>query len=281
MNAIGLLRQQHRAVEALFDRLGVPGELTITAEDDTMAAAFEPTTAEDFEEDPEEASLDPNDPTLAAGWQALPPPHGSKAEAVLVHRARRHEPAHARSADEHVPPPNPDDSAGRVASPAARHNLAERRQFDDDRQALFDDLAGLLIAHSTVEEQIFYPAARSEQTDDLLFEAIEDHASARRLIDELRRMKHTDPGWHDKLSLLREKVDNHVHDEETELFPNVEEELGPQRLQELGRLIEARYRTLMAVRSGPTGEGRPVSAEVPTQVRPPSGAGRGAARRLR
>jgi hemerythrin superfamily protein len=375
MNAIELLKKQHRDVEAMFDRLGVPGDPADDLEDEEVVAvaAFQhadghtETTEEadsrfrdegggsamdvsaseyrgttkgrdkptqgvgmasapvkvgdgevgrastllntgraraeeqpqrsDYEDDPRDVTLDPHDDRLAASWQDVPMAHGSKLEALTARSAGLHDSPNLGSASEHAghgqsrddadqhdqddrgmrdgksrtvesahASPRPvDDSAGRRASPASRQNLSDRRPFGDDRQALFDQLASALIAHATVEEQIFYPAARSDQTDDLLYEAIEEHASVRRLIEELRRMRHSDVGFGDKLALLREKVDNHVHDEETELFPNVIEELGVERLMELGRLIDSRYRTLTGAGAA---QGRPVSAEEPVTVEP-------------
>lgn len=373
MNAIELLKQQHREVDALFDQLGVPGEPgqedpadgedevavgsflhpdghTETTEEadsrfrdeggasamDASAGEYDGTTRgrdkptqgvgmasvpqtaqldgtrgteigrastllntgrassqhqdqrEDYEEDPSEVVLDPRDDRLAASWQDLPMAHGSKVEAMTSRAAGLHDSPNVGSPGEHVAhdqseddadqhavddtglrtgPRGLDDAAGRIASPAARTGNGEPQQFQDDRQAIFDRLAEALIAHSTVEEQIFYPAARSSQTDDLLYEAVEEHASVRRLIDELKRMRHGDKAFQDKLSLLREKVDNHVHDEETELFPNVIEELGAERLEELGRLIEARFRTLSS--NGPV-RSRPVSSEESAQKSSPA-----------
>ena len=44
--------------------------------------------------------------------------------------------------------------------------------------------------HTTIEEEIFYPEARKATKDnDLLDEAVVEHASAKRLIEEIQSME--------------------------------------------------------------------------------------------
>ncbi len=272
MNAIELLKSQHRAIDILFARLGAPGEPVELADTviPAVAASQHPDGRTETMQDADDRFRDEGG---ASAMDASAAEYGAA--------TKGHDPGTEGIDMESAPAALRDDSAGRCASPAVPRAPVPHRQFDDSRQGSFDELAKLLVAHATVEEQIFYPAVRSEQTDDLLFEAIEEHASVRRLIDELRRMRHTDKDWDDKFLLLREKVANHVRDEETELFPNVEEVLGSQRLQELGGLIERRYWTLLGVRLEPHGRESAPNAEAPKQARQPTGTEVDSARRLR
>ena len=61
--------------------------------------------------------------------------------------------------------------------------LADAQADGEERQALAEEICAMLTVHATVEEEIFYPAAReAEVDDDLLNEAEVEHASAKDLI---------------------------------------------------------------------------------------------------
>src|SRR5205085_1523286 len=72
------------------------------------------------------------------------------------------------------------------------------RQFEDaedqqTKKALVDQALTELTVHTQLEEEIFYPAVRSEgDTGDLIDEAEEEHHVAEMLIEELRRMRPSD-----------------------------------------------------------------------------------------
>lgn len=112
----------------------------------------------------------------------------------------------------------------------------------DARQECFARLADLLDAHSEIEEQMFYPAARDE-SDDLVAKSLEAHAEVKTLCDDMRMLDCDDPVFGAKLSLLREHIESHVKEEEFELFPETERTLGEDRLQELGQLMAEKFRT--------------------------------------
>ena len=58
-----------------------------------------------------------------------------------------------------------------------------------ERQALAEQICDMLTVHATIEEEIFYPAARELVVDsDLLDEAEVEHASAKDLIAQIKAM---------------------------------------------------------------------------------------------
>jgi hemerythrin-like domain-containing protein len=111
------------------------------------------------------------------------------------------------------------------------------------RQACFVQLADLIDAHTEVEEQMFYPVARGDESADLVDKSLEAHAEITRLCDDMRMLDGDDPVFDAKLSLLREHVESHVKEEEFELFPECERYLSEDRLQELGQLMAEKFRT--------------------------------------
>ena len=67
--------------------------------------------------------------------------------------------------------------------------LADAEADGEERQALAEQICAMLTVHATVEEEIFYPAAREAEVDsDLLDEAEVEHASAKDLIAQIQGM---------------------------------------------------------------------------------------------
>src|SRR5687767_4610618 len=67
----------------------------------------------------------------------------------------------------------------------------EKASDDEDKEALFEEIADKLAVHTKIEEQLFYPAVREKKTEDMLLEAYVEHTSAKRLLAD---MLEADPG---------------------------------------------------------------------------------------
>ncbi|MGA9770512.1 MAG: hemerythrin domain-containing protein [Blastocatellia bacterium] len=118
-----------------------------------------------------------------------------------------------------------------------------------DRSAkdLFNQLNQALTLHTQIEEQIFYPALKQhEETKDLIPEAVEEHQEVKDILAEMTTLSPADDEFMDKLTELREGVDHHVEEEETEMFPKAEKTLGQSRLEELGRQLNEMKQTRSA-----------------------------------
>lgn len=77
-----------------------------------------------------------------------------------------------------------------------------------------------LTVHSTLEEEIFYPALREAIDDeDLMNEAAVEHETARMLIDQLENMGPDDPNYFATFTVLGEYVRHHIKEEQAEMFP--------------------------------------------------------------
>lgn len=93
---------------------------------------------------------------------------------------------------------------------------------DAEKQAIAAEICLQLTVHATVEEEIFYPAAREALGDDedLIDEAEVEHASAKDLIAQLLDSEPGDDALYDaKVKVLGEYIDHHVAEEENEIFP--------------------------------------------------------------
>ena len=114
-----------------------------------------------------------------------------------------------------------------------------------ERRELFIMIADRLSAHATIEELYFYPAAKSEKTQDKLVEAVEEHLAVKRLIADLLDMEPSDENFTAKMKVLRESVDHHVEEEEGDLFPKTKKLLDADQLLALGVQMKAEFDELM------------------------------------
>jgi hypothetical protein len=71
-----------------------------------------------------------------------------------------------------------------------------------------------LIVHSTIEEEIFYPAIRGKVEDDLLDESYVEHDGAKLLIAEIMDGRPDDDFYDAKVTVLSEMIQHHVKEEE-------------------------------------------------------------------
>jgi len=98
--------------------------------------------------------------------------------------------------------------------------LAKKEAPGDQRQSLAQAICAMLKAHTTIEEEIFYPAARAAGIEaDLLDEADVEHASAKDLIAQIEAASPDDDHYDAKVKVLGEYITHHVVEEHTEMFP--------------------------------------------------------------
>jgi hypothetical protein len=98
--------------------------------------------------------------------------------------------------------------------------LAKKEAPGDQRQSLAQAICAMLKAHTTIEEEIFYPASRRAGIDaDLLDEADIEHASAKELIAQIESGNPGDDHYDAKVKVLGEYITHHVVEEHTEMFP--------------------------------------------------------------
>ena len=102
-----------------------------------------------------------------------------------------------------------------------------------------------LTVHASIEEEIFYPAAREvEDAESLLNEAEVEHNTAKDLIATLDSMDASDPMFSATFTVLSEYIKHHVKEEEGELFPKVKK--SDLDLDALGQELAAQADELMS-----------------------------------
>jgi hypothetical protein len=115
------------------------------------------------------------------------------------------------------------------------------------KEKLVEQICNELIIHTTIEEEIFYPACRGEDVEeDKLDEAQVEHDGAKVLINDLLQSGASSPMYDAKLTVLSEYIKHHVKEEEQPgkgLF--AEAKRKGVDVNELGARIKARKLELM------------------------------------
>ena len=101
----------------------------------------------------------------------------------------------------------------------------EKLKDQDDEQSkrdLVEQACAELKVHTTIEEEIFYPAAREALDEgDLVAEALVEHASAKELIAKLEGMDADGEEYDATFTVLGEYVNHHIEEEQGEIFPKM------------------------------------------------------------
>jgi hemerythrin-like domain-containing protein len=125
----------------------------------------------------------------------------------------------------------------------------EKAKDTGRKAALVQKICGALKAHTTVEEEIFYPAVREAIDDDALMdEADVEHATAKELIAQLEAGHPGDDHYDAKVIVLGEYIRHHVKEEQGEIFPKARK--AKIDLKDLGFRIQARKAELMPEETG-------------------------------
>ena len=122
----------------------------------------------------------------------------------------------------------------------------ELKDSDKKRRAeLAEKICLALKVHAEIEEEIFYPRAReATKDDDLIDEAIVEHATVKNLISEIEGMEVGEELFDAKVRVLGEMVKRHIREEEEELFPELQS--AKMDLDEVGKELAERKEELMS-----------------------------------
>jgi len=108
----------------------------------------------------------------------------------------------------------------RVANLFAEFDALKENGSDEAKSALVVQICEELTVHTIIEEELFYPAVRQAiEDDDLMDEALVEHAGAKELIAQLQAAHPDDDLYDAKVTVLGEQIDHHVEEEEGSMFP--------------------------------------------------------------
>lgn len=107
------------------------------------------------------------------------------------------------------------------------------------KRQIVDRIIQELSVHAAIEEQVFYPVARTTvpDTEDIALESLEEHHVVKWLLADLVDMDPAQERFDAKVTVLIENVRHHVEEEENEFFPMVRKALGRNELADLGETL--------------------------------------------
>ncbi|MNK87515.1 DNA nickase [compost metagenome] len=122
------------------------------------------------------------------------------------------------------------------------------------RTELVGKLEMEIMIHTRLEEEILYPAykkAGGKEQEVMYYEAKEEHRTVDSLV--LPDLKTTDPAsveFSGRAKVVKELLEHHIEEEETEMFPQARKLLGKAELDELGKQMESMKASLKKELSG-------------------------------
>lgn len=106
------------------------------------------------------------------------------------------------------------------------------------REQTFLQLKEDLLAHSKVEEAVFYAAVKGNKNiKENILEALNEHHIIELLVAELDSMPKDSEHWKAKFTFLRETVEHHVKEEESEMFEKARKLINQDEAEGLGELM--------------------------------------------
>ena len=126
-------------------------------------------------------------------------------------------------------------------------NAFEKTRNAAKKQDLAARICKALTVHTTIEEEIFYPAFLEATEDkDTHHEAEVEHAGAKNLIAQIKKSGPDDDYFNSKVKVLSEMIKHHVKEEEQRGGMFAEAKQSHMDLAAIGQQLAARKKQLMA-----------------------------------
>lgn len=120
----------------------------------------------------------------------------------------------------------------------------ERARSVSVKRRLVDTICQELTVHTTLEEEVFYPAFKAALKDkELVPEARVEHASVKSLIEQVQGKEPDGEDFDAKVKVMGEFVKHHVKEEQNQMFPKARN--AKLDLVELGERMAQRKLELM------------------------------------
>jgi hemerythrin superfamily protein len=132
------------------------------------------------------------------------------------------------------------------------------------KERLCREISDQLAVHAEIEEKLFYPEAKQENTEELLRESVEEHLAMKRILADLIEKGTDDDQFEARMKVLQEQVEHHVEEEEKELFPKVRKSCSKEELEDLGTRMEAMAEELKE--EGEPSKGIPGQTDSPAPI---------------
>jgi len=100
----------------------------------------------------------------------------------------------------------------------------ERAEKEDEQRTLCEQVVDELRTHTRIEEEVLYPYLREATAREDLFQVASiEHETAKELLEQLPKEELGSPRFKAVVRVLSDYVEHHVQEEESEIFPQIEE----------------------------------------------------------
>ena len=124
-----------------------------------------------------------------------------------------------------------------------------------ERERLVSEIERVVKTHSQIEEEVFYPAfknaAAKSDAEDMFYESMEEHHLVDIELPSLKAANPKSPEFKAKAKVLKELLEHHIKDEETEMFAQARQLFGEDQLREIGEMMQARKDSIEAMWDNP------------------------------
>jgi hemerythrin superfamily protein len=133
-----------------------------------------------------------------------------------------------------------------VAELAEKYERGKNRMSAERKQQMAQEICRMLTIHTTIEEELFYPAAREHVRglEDMLDEAEIEHDAVKELIATVQNSSPDEELYDARIKVISEYVKHHVKEEQNQIFPKVRK--SKLDLEDLGEQMQARRHELEA-----------------------------------
>ena len=103
------------------------------------------------------------------------------------------------------------------------------------REEIFRQVKQEVDVHTKIEEQCLYPLAKKyKETQEITERSLEEHQQIKQLLQELSRKEVQSEDWLPTFKTLQECFEDHVEEEESEMFPKLQKILSRDEMSKLG-----------------------------------------------
>jgi len=121
------------------------------------------------------------------------------------------------------------------------------QRFQDGDYETIPEICEELTVHTEIEESVLYPALPEVREGDALRdEAEKEHGEVKKAIQRLQAISEDSDEVDALMETIIAGVSHHVEEEESQIFPKLEKELGPERMSQLGEDLLAEKREQLA-----------------------------------
>jgi hemerythrin-like domain-containing protein len=123
------------------------------------------------------------------------------------------------------------------------------------RETLVAQIEREIKMHAQIEEEVFYPAflaaTKGKEGSELFYEAAEEHHIVDMVLPALKAANPKSNEFGAKAKVLKDLIEHHIKEEETQMFAKARQMFGDEQLRELGDLMQARKDSVEAMWNNP------------------------------